>query len=1069
MIESFFGLLDMPRPKFMASVTPQITATLRKHDRDLFEHIAQTFQARKLLAQANPKSGGRSGAGGQSDEAHFAELLEETVLRLFVGTLNIDCCCYVWDQCLMLGSFERMVPNYCVAMLVLLRENIIKADTPSQIMRRISSQACTISPRRMQGLAERLFMSALRKDLGISVVNTMGSKPGMELFDVVMREDRQWNGGVEGLDKGLAWNGFAMGDKWTGVHPNMGGRWVQGWSAGAGATKQGQEGQKAGSKKGQELAVEAADRRKDAMKSTKLKSAAELEKEFNQHLGGDWAKRQAAEKRRLQEERRQAVRRAERDLLMSEEERSMRTQSEKDADRNAKEKRYNELSAKRAKLRAENARKEAAKFRNEEAEKKALRDRDDQRSRNEELQAMEKERRDELGQTGVAGAPYLGKADAPVMTLKLKDGGLERKLAIRALTGDDTVDGDGMARVEHALHEANLPLSKTGQILKLLHKFSKTRAGYVEKKASEMIDTHSEKLGPTEAEMKSSSPDGKGSMPLGNQVSPPAGKEKGGTKSAPAEFSYFGDEKAPLMKISLSTKTKKMGGKKVKIKLEMFTLVPGDTLVDAKIRVEKAFNVANPDDLLDPKKVQKIVDALVKQSVKKKTGWNEMQAKKDESVYTSINHKRRAEAGGGDNGGGGGSGSGAAKSSPKPDAASSKVADKSRAMTDKAAKADATGTPPDAGKIFSHTFQDGSIGLGLDMIFGSNSGNGVEVHRIAPGRQADAVNNDPKTKTKIGIGDHLQKVANVDVSEMHLGNEDSGAMREILRASRPLTLTFKKCEHRIFSCEFPAGRIGLQLDDGPNTEGMGIQVMGVVAGTSAAKATPTIKVGDRLVHVSSHNITHLEYDQTMEYLQQEPRPITLTFRRMTRPGPSETASNAIEEAKEAHNSTQSPAAAAAIAAAKAASDSEEPHVPYKKEDPNNPTPRGGDNSSRPLVQATMRVMDALRQLALGSEREQQDTREQIKEENAALAEDMSVAEKKVFGNSGKPVQAVVDKMNPKQLKKYHTQIGKMKKLADGNFRKRQKKLRKERAKNILKLRKQMAVSTCVAVVALFCG
>ena len=34
---------------------------------------------------------------------------------------------------------------------------------------------------------------------------------------------------------------------------------------------------------------------------------------------------------------------------------------------------------------------------------------------------------------------------------------------------------------------------------------------------------------------------------------------------------------------------------------------------------------------------------------------------------------------------------------------------------------------------------------------------------------------------------------------------------------------------------------------------------------------------------------------------------------------------------------------------------------------------------------------------------------------------------------------------------------KMKKMADTNFKKRQKKLRKERAKNILKLQKQMAV------------
>jgi hypothetical protein len=43
-IESFFGLLEMPRPKFMANVGGQLTATLKKHDRDLFDHIGETFQ-----------------------------------------------------------------------------------------------------------------------------------------------------------------------------------------------------------------------------------------------------------------------------------------------------------------------------------------------------------------------------------------------------------------------------------------------------------------------------------------------------------------------------------------------------------------------------------------------------------------------------------------------------------------------------------------------------------------------------------------------------------------------------------------------------------------------------------------------------------------------------------------------------------------------------------------------------------------------------------------------------------------------------------------------------------------
>ena len=1044
-IESFFGLLDMPRPKFVASVAPQITATMKKHDRDLFEHITQTFQASKLSS----KDSKISSAGSNSDESFFADLLQDAIIRLFVGTLNIDSCCYVWDQCLMLGSFERMVPNFCVAVLILLRENILKADTATQVKRRFTSQARTISPRRLQALAERLFMSKLRKDLNISVVNTMGSKPSMELFDVVMYEDRQWNDGVDGLDKGLDWKGFALGDKWEGSHPKMRGRWVQDHSAT-------DRGGMTSSKMGKDLAAEAADRRKDAMKSTKLKTAAELKQEYNAHLGGDWAKQQAAEKLKLREQRREAVRRAERDLLMSEEERLSQSKQEKEAHRLEKERRYNNLAAKRAKLRADQARKEAAKFRKEEAAKQAQRNRDDERSRNEELHEMEKERREILGQTGVAGAPYLGKPDAPLMIIKLKDGGLERKLQIRALVGDDTVDNDGTARVEYALHEAKLPLSKTGQILKLLLKFSKTKAGYVEKKASDIIASHHEKLGtiPKEA----ASPESKGAMPPGNQVSPPAPKDSPSkVDEKKEEFSYFGDPDAPVLKLSISMKSKDTGGKKVKVKLSIITLVPGDTLVDAKIRVEKAFKVARPEQPLDDKKVQKIVETLVKQSVKKKTGWTEKQAKMYEAAYTSINHKRAAEKRSPTESKSLSSESKNTKTDPVEDAAVSNVASKSQEL----AHSDELRPPPNADMIFSHIFQTGPIGLGLDKIFGSKNGNGVEVHRISPGSQADSANNDPNTAHKIGVGDHLQKVAEVDVSDMPLDGGERSVMAELRNAARPLKLTFKKCRDIVFSCEFGDGPIGLRLDDSPNVEGKGQEVLQVIDGTNAARAVPAIKQGDRLVHVGNHNVTHLEYSNTLEYLKNEARPLMLTFRRINSITNPQSPQKQISQDKVASVTTSSPSAAMAAAAASAASDSEEPHVEFKKIDPNNPPHRGGDNDKRPLVKATMQIMDALRRLALGSEREQEDTRLQIKEENNALAEDMKVAEAKVFGKKGRPEEDVIAKMTTKQKKKYESQIAKMRKVADSSFKKRQKKLKKERIKEIMKMQKQMKVSLLI--------
>jgi hypothetical protein len=40
-IESFFGLLEMPRTTFLSSIRGQLSATLKKHDLDLYEHIGK--------------------------------------------------------------------------------------------------------------------------------------------------------------------------------------------------------------------------------------------------------------------------------------------------------------------------------------------------------------------------------------------------------------------------------------------------------------------------------------------------------------------------------------------------------------------------------------------------------------------------------------------------------------------------------------------------------------------------------------------------------------------------------------------------------------------------------------------------------------------------------------------------------------------------------------------------------------------------------------------------------------------------------------------------------------------
>ena len=62
----------------------------------------------------------------------------------------------------------------------------------------------------------------------------------------------------------------------------------------------------------------------DKNRQTTNKSAEELEREFSSHIGKNHLKREKEEKLRIRKERMEAVRKAEKDLLMSEEQRNLR-------------------------------------------------------------------------------------------------------------------------------------------------------------------------------------------------------------------------------------------------------------------------------------------------------------------------------------------------------------------------------------------------------------------------------------------------------------------------------------------------------------------------------------------------------------------------------------------------------------------------------------------------------------------------------------------------------------------------------------------------------------------------
>ena len=138
------------------------------------------------------------------------------------------------------------------------------------------------------------------------------------------------------------------------------------------------------------------------------------------------------------------------------------------------------------------------------------------------------------------------------------------------------------------------------------------------------------------------------------------------------------------------------------------------------------------------------------------------------------------------------------------------------------------------GEQYTLTYQsNGSIGLGLDKVYaceeeigGKYDGMylGVEVQKIVAGKQADEMNNNPKQKQKIMVGDLLVDIAGIDVRSRPL--KEALSIIQTEKPKGPLKMTFERCSDLVFFRTYEKGSIGLKLDDGPNFMHRGIQVHG---------------------------------------------------------------------------------------------------------------------------------------------------------------------------------------------------------------------------------------------------
>ena len=156
----------------------------------------------------------------------------------------------------------------------------------------------------------------------------------------------------------MEWKTLSMAGLNTTQHPST--------SSSAGGTKQGEDGASGRETTRAVTGLAAAELLEQqaalAKQKITLKSAQQLEAEFNNHIGADWNKKEKLEKQRIRKARKEAVRKAELDLYMSEEERMKSMAVTREREAKERERRLAELGEKRAKARQQTAAREAKKF-----------------------------------------------------------------------------------------------------------------------------------------------------------------------------------------------------------------------------------------------------------------------------------------------------------------------------------------------------------------------------------------------------------------------------------------------------------------------------------------------------------------------------------------------------------------------------------------------------------------------------------------------------------------------------------------------------------------------------------
>ena len=460
--EAYLALMELPRPKFMSSITEFLAETLERVDRELFEHIAQV--------NATASTGVSSGV---TTETYIANLMEPHIMRCFVGTVSMPVCCYIWDQGLMLGSFDKMIPNFAITIMLLLRDQLLASPSTQQLERTIAAHSSTITERKIQALAETTFMNNLRTKLGIK------RDFAGDLYEAVDYERNEFTQNVPGLDQSMDWESFAI------TSPKRRGRNT---GIGSSSNRQTQD-----TIRLQQQFMQAGQIKNNyASKTYKPDDVLTTKKRFDDHVNQRAAKREEKERKKLEKRRRLAVEEAEEELAIAEEEREAELHSTNIAKKKELLARREAFEARRRQHEHELKQREAMAMKAAHDDRQRLADAEkrrleiqseyDEKVYKQEVDRRDRKENDRLRRRGDIdeddGKPYLGADDAPIMKLRLKrSDGTEHKCEIRALVDGDSQD-DARVRVEYVLKKEGISLDRANKVIKALLTFSKKKTQY---------------------------------------------------------------------------------------------------------------------------------------------------------------------------------------------------------------------------------------------------------------------------------------------------------------------------------------------------------------------------------------------------------------------------------------------------------------------------------------------------------------------------------------------------------------------------------------------------------------